>query len=487
MNIDCCKSYVGKQIIGLLPGGAEECLYVLVINAQDYGGDTNFVGWTLNGNDFLTEIQNYVDSGTNYNNDQGSQSYYGYYTGTTPTDLNITTNYSGEILFTITKVTDYEGASCDLVCYQASFDYGFEWRFIDFFSAAPASPYIFPSAYNIDDATNLQYFASGFLGPQITVTSVWNGSQYVVTINNAFNLGGFSLGDSNPVYYPFTALPCEIVPPEPVPLALLNAYPNAGAAYSVRKLSSSYTGSALRVRRSSDNTEQDIGFVGLDLDTTALSSFVGANNGFVTKWYDQSGNSRDMVQATAANQMRIVNAGVIETSGGKPSIRSLKNTANYMDNNLSTLQGLPVSIYTCFELIDLSTNGFGNVSFIYCGNNGVINGRYRLGVSNTNYITQRLNNVTQNNDSFSAKRNIFSNLFRASQLDTIQNTSNYIGTSYSGTVFNTASNFRIGALAAIPDYFAAGGKYQEFIIYLSDQDSNNTGIRTNINSYYSVY
>ncbi len=273
----------------------------------------------------------------------------------------------------------------------------------------------------------------------------------------------------------------------PPNILLLDTYSGATVAYSVRKLRSSYSGSALRVRRSSDNTEQDIGFTGNDLDTTSLSSFVGVSDGFITKWYDQSGSVNDLVQTTAANQMRIVNAGVIETSGGKPSIRSLKNTANYMDNNLSTLQGLPVSIYTCFELIDLSTNGFGNVSFIYCGNNGVINGRYRLGVSNTNYITQRLNNVTQNNDSFSAKRNIFSNLFRASQLDTIQNTSNYIGTSYSGTVFNTASNFRIGALAAIPDYFAAGGKYQEFIIYLSDQDSNNTGIRTNINSYYSVY
>jgi len=31
-------------------------------------------------------------------------------------------------------------------------------------------------------------------------------------------------------------------------------------AYGLRKLSSSYSGSAIRVRRSSDNTEQDIGF-----------------------------------------------------------------------------------------------------------------------------------------------------------------------------------------------------------------------------------
>ena len=43
-----------------------------------------------------------------------------------------------------------------------------------------------------------------------------------------------------------------------VPL-LLDLYPSAAAAYSVRKLSNGYSGSAIRVRRSSDNTEQDIG------------------------------------------------------------------------------------------------------------------------------------------------------------------------------------------------------------------------------------
>jgi hypothetical protein len=68
----------------------------------------------------------------------------------------------------------------------------------------------------------------------------------------------------------------------------------------------------LRVRRSSDNAEQDIGFVGGLLDTTALAAFVGANSGYVTTIYDQMGSGKNWVQATAANQPRIVNAGVID-------------------------------------------------------------------------------------------------------------------------------------------------------------------------------
>ena len=46
-------------------------------------------------------------------------------------------------------------------------------------------------------------------------------------------------------------------------VGLLDTYPNAAAAYSVRKLRTAYTGSAIRVRRSSDNAEQNIGFTAL--------------------------------------------------------------------------------------------------------------------------------------------------------------------------------------------------------------------------------
>ena len=55
-------------------------------------------------------------------------------------------------------------------------------------------------------------------------------------------------------------------------IGLLDTYPNAAAAYSVRLLRTAYTGSAIRVRRSSDNAEQDIGFVSGSLDTSSLTS-----------------------------------------------------------------------------------------------------------------------------------------------------------------------------------------------------------------------
>lgn len=96
----------------------------------------------------------------------------------------------------------------------------------------------------------------------------------------------------------------------------------ARVAYSFRKLSSAYTGNCIRVRRSSDNTTQDIGFASNgDLDTIALKVFTGTDDGFVSIWYDQSGNGSDLSQVTASGQPRIVRAGVIERENNKPFLR----------------------------------------------------------------------------------------------------------------------------------------------------------------------
>ena len=59
---------------------------------------------------------------------------------------------------------------------------------------------------------------------------------------------------------------------------ILDEYSGAAAAYSVRRLSSTYTDGLIRVRRSSDDAEQDIGFdANGDLDSTALLAFVNAD------------------------------------------------------------------------------------------------------------------------------------------------------------------------------------------------------------------
>ncbi len=98
-------------------------------------------------------------------------------------------------------------------------------------------------------------------------------------------------------------------------------------AYSVHRLTNAYSGSCLRVRRSSDNQEQDIGFTGSgDLDTASISSFVGSgNNGFVSRWYSQdsaggTGSGNDAIQSDPDLQPKIFDGTSVIETNGKPSL-----------------------------------------------------------------------------------------------------------------------------------------------------------------------
>ncbi|GAA4335394.1 glycine-rich protein [Flaviaesturariibacter amylovorans] len=126
-------------------------------------------------------------------------------------------------------------------------------------------------------------------------------------------------------------------------VGLTSATP-ASPAYSLRKLSTSYTGSAIRVRRSSDNATLDVGFTaGGDLDTVSLKAFGGAQSLFVTTWYDQGGRSINATQATNSLQPRILDAGVVERINSRPALyfgtASLATAAQTIFTNNASMVG----------------------------------------------------------------------------------------------------------------------------------------------------
>jgi hypothetical protein len=137
-----------------------------------------------------------------------------------------------------------------------------------------------------------------------------------------------------------------------------NISKSATVAYSVRKLSKTYHGFCLRVRRGSDNALLDIGFdTNGELDTSTMLSFVGSANGFVAVWYDQSGNLNNLTQVTQIYQPKIINSGVLITSNGKPFIGfyGTPNSANYNHMDVSGGQ-----VATNAQLIIV--NKFGSVA-----------------------------------------------------------------------------------------------------------------------------
>jgi hypothetical protein len=134
------------------------------------------------------------------------------------------------------------------------------------------------------------------------------------------------------------------------PNLLLDTYTGAAAAYSVRKLDKDYTGSCMRIRRSSDEATQDIGFDSNgDLDTAAIASFVGDAYGYVTAWYDQSGNGRNMTQSTSANQPMIYDrvAAAVVTENGKAAIE-WDGTNDALQHTFSTASTLFRTNMTAF-------------------------------------------------------------------------------------------------------------------------------------------
>lgn len=117
------------------------------------------------------------------------------------------------------------------------------------------------------------------------------------------------------------------------PLSAISA--TAGAAYSVRRLYCAYASAAMRVRRSSDNQLRDVyfdanGVISLNSQVsvagggaataTTLTGWLGANSGYVSIWYDQSGNNNTATAPANGNQPKIVNAGAITTQNGLPTL-----------------------------------------------------------------------------------------------------------------------------------------------------------------------
>lgn len=266
-------------------------------------------------------------------------------------------------------------------------------------------------------------------------------------------------------------------------VGILDDYPGAGIAYSVRKLDADYAGSCMRIKRSSDNTETDIGFTSAgNLDESAITSFCGAGNGVVVTWYDQSGNGNDLTSVNGTGN-QICASGVVNTRGGKPTIilngdyfkRTGFDVADVFGSSQFYLIGDIVaedvtSVGSTFLQIGTSSSSYDIIISLFSGFSGWFNSaisRYAhddVSVSdNTEYIqecimsssasvTHYLNGVEEN-------QNVSTGSFTPTGTKTLS-----VGNDY--------------------DAFAPTQEVREIIMYPSNQLSNRSGIYTNISTYF---
>lgn len=192
------------------------------------------------------------------------------------------------------------------------------------------------------------------------------------------------------------------------PSLLLDTYTNAAVAYSLRKLRTAYSGSAIRVRRSSDNTEQDIAFSGNDLDTTSMLDFVGYNlwtyseefnNAVWLKTNLNTTGTPTYIDVETAPDSTLTGDKIIEnTSNGLHATSRTSTILNTTDYNISVylkqgertkvqiVSGIAGSTQNCdLDLTNgtISNNTFANTPTI----TSATNGWYRFSVTITSGTT----------------------------------------------------------------------------------------------------
>ena len=260
-------------------------------------------------------------------------------------------------------------------------------------------------------------------------------------------------------------------------VGILDTYTNAQVAFSLRRLSVNYTGNLITVRRDSDNTPQDIGYdSNNELDTVALLAFVGAGDGFVSVWYDQSGNGSDASQATASSQFKIVDAGVVNLSSGKPSLLVGENNAQL----ISTASITESSERSQFCVLEKIGPHYGSSSAIYLQygppylqmyvpvNEFTYYNGANIGLTGANFTSgiPQLINTNQGTSSGNA------------YLDG-QN----IPVSIGGATGNVTGSIILGGFLTN----GMNGNMSEYINWVGDRSTDRAGIENNINAFYTIY
>ena len=258
-----------------------------------------------------------------------------------------------------------------------------------------------------------------------------------------------------------------------VPDGLLEDYPGAVAAYSLRNLSSTTT-NVVRVRRSSDNTEQD--FTATEITDGTLTTFTGANAGFVTTWYDQSGNGNDATQASALAQPQIVSSGFTILENGKAALEFDGN--DYMLNGVGASTPTNVSAFAVRGISSYPSTfrtlfNYKVFGLTYSSAGGSLYG-------NGAHIFKTVSAVAKSDDYPTTT---------GQAVDTIINKTNLLRNAFAATLSSGGSYSNgtsgIGSWNGTSQAFV--GTIQELVIYESDESANRTGIEANINTEYTIY
>jgi hypothetical protein len=145
------------------------------------------------------------------------------------------------------------------------------------------------------------------------------------------------------------------------PIGKLVASSGDYGMYGLRKVKDDYTGNCIKLRKDGESSTVDIGFDAFgNLNEAAILTHCGSSTGFVHTWIDQSGNSRDLIQAGTGKQPKIAVSGAILKANGRP-IMKFDGTNDLVKKNTPD-RDAPHAIFFVYRL-DVVENSKGLLSF----------------------------------------------------------------------------------------------------------------------------
>ena len=270
---------------------------------------------------------------------------------------------------------------------------------------------------------------------------------------------------------------------------LSRRFGGASAAYSLRDIGAMGK-RVVRVRIDGTTTEED--FSAVQLATGALAAFCGSSSGFVTKWYDQSGNGNDAIQASTPNQPLIVLAGTFLNE------IVFDGTNDFLQTDNQVLTGTETGANGIYAVVKVTSNDSGYVAGSASDNSGsdkVGQSIYADGASNNKFILTNgsdanatdFDNITIVEGSFCLVSSCYTNQSE-NTLQVNGGTTGYAN----GTDpydFNAGTKFTIGHRERSSGVVGAtmlNGSLKEIIAFDIDTTSDRSEIQADIINYYGL-
>jgi hypothetical protein len=262
----------------------------------------------------------------------------------------------------------------------------------------------------------------------------------------------------------------------------LDQFGNAAAAFGLRSLRSAYSGPVIAVRRTSDNAEAD--FTAREVAGGQMLAWVGASDGRVRAWYDQTGNGRHFEQTTSTDQPTVVSSGVQVTISGRPAMSS--NGSSHFLRNATWVRAGSETILAATQATAL-----GNFRSLFTGNTNFVStaqNEFRSDTSSTLLFSTGGNSISITLTT-GAPYLLFAANGPSGAAAFGENNSAIVTGTVGAINVNVESRIFMSAVGATPGQLGRywNGRLAELIVFGESRASERASMISVMNSYYGVF